>query len=216
MSIPAILSARHRAPAAAAVPWWLSGGVSAANAIVVYQPKGAASLAASYSNLANPGTYDAAPGVAPTLTADGWTFDNTTYLTTNFTAPGLTAWAIRFSNAAVDSSGGIFGDISALYTRLSLSPNRGDGSFIWSNGSSATIPGAAISGGVVISAPSLYVNGNYVAFSSGFAWPASGALRIGAVNSWGPQACKIQALAIYNTTLTAPHVLAISTAMAAI
>ena len=34
---------------------------------MAYQPKGAASLAASYFNLANPGTYNAAPGTAPSL-----------------------------------------------------------------------------------------------------------------------------------------------------
>ena len=65
----------------AAVPWWLSGGISAANCIAAYQPKGAADLAASYVNLANPGTYNAAPGVAPTwAAADGWTFGGTNYL----------------------------------------------------------------------------------------------------------------------------------------
>lgn len=44
--------------AAAAVPWYLAGGVSAANCIAAYQPKGASSLEASYVNLANPGTYN--------------------------------------------------------------------------------------------------------------------------------------------------------------
>jgi hypothetical protein len=76
-----------RRAAAAAVPWWLAGGVAAANAIAVYQPKGAADLAASYVNLANPGTYDAAPGTAPTFdAATGWTFNGSTqYLTTGVT-----------------------------------------------------------------------------------------------------------------------------------
>ncbi len=64
-----------------AAAWWLSGGISAANCIAAYQPKGAADLAASYVNLANPGTYNAAPGVAPTwAAADGWTFGGTNYL----------------------------------------------------------------------------------------------------------------------------------------
>ena len=55
--------------AGAAAQWWLSGGVSAANCVAAYQPIGATSLAASYTNLANPGTYTAAPGVAPTFDA---------------------------------------------------------------------------------------------------------------------------------------------------
>ena len=82
-----------RGAAAAAVPWYLAGGAPAP--IAAYQPKGAASLAASYVNLANPGTYDAAPGVAPThASATGWTFNgNTQYLTTNVATSG-SAWSI--------------------------------------------------------------------------------------------------------------------------
>ena len=41
--------------AAAAVPWYLSGGIAAANCIAAFTPKGAASLAASYDNNAAPG-----------------------------------------------------------------------------------------------------------------------------------------------------------------
>lgn len=69
---------------AAAVPWYLSGGIAAANCIVAYQPKGAASLAASYVNLANPGTYNAEPGSAPSFdTTIGWTFTTSTWLQAN-------------------------------------------------------------------------------------------------------------------------------------
>jgi len=59
--------------AVAAIPWYLSGGIAAANCIAAYQPKGAASLAASYANLPNPGTYNAVPLDAITvLNAYGW------------------------------------------------------------------------------------------------------------------------------------------------
>ena len=76
--IPDFMSVRVMAPQAA-VDWWLSGGINAANAIVVYQPKGAASYAASLVNLANPGTYDAYAGSAPTWAAGtGWTFNGST------------------------------------------------------------------------------------------------------------------------------------------
>lgn len=65
-------------PGTVVEPWYLAGGVALANAVAVYQPIGAASLAASYVNLANPGTYDAAPGVAPTWAgASGWVFNGT-------------------------------------------------------------------------------------------------------------------------------------------
>src|SRR5574338_141498 len=52
---------------AATAPWWLSGGVSPPDVVAAYQPKGAANLAESYINLANPGTYNASPAVSP-----GW------------------------------------------------------------------------------------------------------------------------------------------------
>ena len=73
------MSVRVMAPQAAAVDWWLSGGISAANAILAYQAKGAASYAASLVNLANPGTYDAYAGSAPTWAAGtGWVFNGST------------------------------------------------------------------------------------------------------------------------------------------
>jgi len=65
--------------------WWLAGGISAANCLAAYQPKGAASYAASKVNLANPGTYNLSDGAAyPTWDAvNGWTFvdGNLQYLT---------------------------------------------------------------------------------------------------------------------------------------
>lgn len=61
--------------AAPVVPWYLAGGVAAANCITAYKPKGAADYAASKINLAKPGTMDATDGAAyPTWDANGWTF----------------------------------------------------------------------------------------------------------------------------------------------
>lgn len=94
---------RRAAAAASAVPWYLAGG--APTPIAVYQPKGAASLAASYVNLVNPGTYDAAPGVAPVLDASGWVFNGTSttgnWLDTGIVMPNNQnrACLIRFSDA---------------------------------------------------------------------------------------------------------------------
>jgi len=67
----------HISTGAVVTPWWLSGGIPAANCIAAFQPKGAASLAASYVNLASGGaTWDAAPGDAPGFnTATGWDFN---------------------------------------------------------------------------------------------------------------------------------------------
>lgn len=88
----------------AAASWWLSGGISAANCVAAYQPKGAASLAASYINLANSGTNNAAPVVAPTWNAtDGWVGNGTTQYLTTGVIPGATySMIVRYSNATGD------------------------------------------------------------------------------------------------------------------
>ena len=75
--------------------WWDADG-TISGCVAAYQPIGAASLAASYSNLQNPGTYDAAPGTAPTfLAATGWTFNAATpqYLNTGV-VPSSLNWTV--------------------------------------------------------------------------------------------------------------------------
>ncbi|PKN93028.1 MAG: hypothetical protein CVU44_11390 [Chloroflexi bacterium HGW-Chloroflexi-6] len=64
--------------------------LASADPVIVYQPMLAASQAASYANLVNPGTYDAFAGVAPSWTAPkGWMTNGITqYLRTGYTAPG--------------------------------------------------------------------------------------------------------------------------------
>ena len=98
--------------AAPVIPWYLSGGVAAANCIAAYKSIGAASLAASYINLANPGTYDLtvhAAGTAPNFnTVTGWQFVaagpdalNTGYVPGNTVNRSIIA---RISGATVDAA----------------------------------------------------------------------------------------------------------------
>lgn len=99
------------AGAAAAPPWWTAGGtIPAANCIAAYQPRGAASYAASLVNLAKPGTYDAAPGIAPAWTQlGGWHFTSTSFhrLTTGIT-PGQTwSMAVQFADHKVAAGVGM-------------------------------------------------------------------------------------------------------------
>ena len=67
---------------AVVVPWYLAGGTSIANVIAAHQPLGAASLAASYDDIAHVATtWNAAPGSAPTFDASyGWLFDSSDVL----------------------------------------------------------------------------------------------------------------------------------------
>lgn len=80
--------------------WYtINGQVPLANVIAAYDAKNAANLAASYINLAHPGTNDAAPGFAPGWAAGtGWIFDGINhYLTTGIVPDVDWSVAIRFS-----------------------------------------------------------------------------------------------------------------------
>ena len=83
--------------AQASGPWYLSGGISAANCVWAYLPKGAADLATSYVNLANPGTYNATPRVAPSLSS-GWVFTGTQWLTNTYKLQDTSLVIVQFNN----------------------------------------------------------------------------------------------------------------------
>jgi len=214
---------------AAAAAWYLAGGVSAANCVAAYQPIGAASLAASYVNLANPGTYNAAPGVAPTFdTATGWMFNGSTqYLIAPFSPAYDRSWSfvVRYSDAN-SNIGVTFGIRTADSScRVQIVPGRTNDNRQYIYGNSAAVltisSGGTPSGVMAIAGTTAYING----VSDGSIPGANGgssalqfhiAARIygASVDSYFPG--NIQAVAIYNTTLTAPQVAAISTAMAAL
>lgn len=218
--------------AAAVTGWWLSGGIAAANCLAAYTPKGAASLAASYDNNAAPGnglpdgTYDATPGVAPTwAAATGWTFDGATqYLRTNLVPTNDGTWSamVRFTNATryvgENAFFGTEGNAAARYFYVSASTGAG---LRYANGIAAikwVTPTAAVVG---FAGSDAYRNGVNEGLTLG---SAVGAIvyqiYVGAYNYlnnpifYNP--CTIVALAVWNVTLTAPQVVAVSAAMAAL
>jgi hypothetical protein len=220
LNVPAMKRAAARRRAGA-VPWWLSGGIPAANCLAAYQPKGAANLAASYVNLANPGTYNAAPGVAPTWSAaTGWTFDGSSqYLITGDIIGANTYTTVcLFSNAA----SGVFtmyGTAQGGIGNNRIMPNRSNSVFY---GDTAKGPGMA-SGVVGIAGTSGYRNGvidaagaavgnGSIAMVLGAQSQVSGGVP--SITAYWPG--KIQAYAVYDIVLTAPQMLAIATAMAAL
>lgn len=217
---------------AATVPWYLAGGVAAANCKAAYQPIGAASLAASYVNLANPGVNDAAPGVAPTwASATGWTFNGTPwtgqYLTTGGLAPANDQqWSVvcRFSDGPTTaqsmclfgsaSSGGVAPYFLIFPYWPALNGLYGNGNY-----QSGLAP---LSAGVVgFAGDKVYLDG---VAQSGTIGTAAGTFLspyIGARHDKGSPASfywagKVQALAVYNTPLTAAQMLAIYTAASAL
>jgi len=78
--------------------WWLTDTVATGDIDVVYQPLGADDLAASYSNLNDPGTNDASPTVAPSFaTTTGWGFTGLEHLDTGIAGNGLQTVIVRFA-----------------------------------------------------------------------------------------------------------------------
>lgn len=201
------------ASSGAAANWWQAGGAS--GCVAAYQPKGAASLAASYVNLANPGTYNAAPGVAPTWdVANGWTGDGATqYLTAGFTPASGWSGIIRFSGASTDSKF-LFAAYNGFTAELSISPRWGGTSV---NYATNVVAGVQNSGVLAIANTTAYRNG--VAETGTCNTGTSGTMHLFArytttVNSFF--AGSIQACAFYSTSLTAGQVAAITTAMNAL
>ena len=197
--------------------WWLAGG--APTPIAVYQPKGASSLAASYTNLANNGAqYNAAPGTAPTFdTATGWTFDGLTQYLQAGTLVPADGWSmvVRFTDAATNAR--IAGSEDAGDTRFGFRPNEST-TIRYGQGQSINVSPALTAGVIAVAGQRGYRNGTAEGAAIG-AWSGTstriiqiGAYLIGGSRSFA--SVKIQALAIYNTTLTAPQVAAVSAAMA--
>ena len=216
---------------AAAVSWWLSGGIVAANCLAAYTPKGAASLAASYDNNAAPGnglpdgTYDAAPGTAPTLVAGGWSFvaASLQYLTTGVVpATGYSA-IIQFSGAAFVSNKFLMGSYGgATSSQLLGWYTSGFNRFAYQNGGVLFGSAFAAAGNIAVSGTAAYLNGLAEAGAMG-AWAGAntfgnyiGAYNNAGVGPLGYITATVAAAAIYNTILTAPQVLAVATAMAAL
>jgi hypothetical protein len=202
---------------AAAAKWWLAGGVSASNAVAAYQPKGAASYAASKVNLANPGTYDATEGAAPTwAAATGWTFPfpANKYLLCGAGWSGTYSALVRFANGGSTSPGSVI--IGGPYPSLGLFTNY-FGLHAYRNGTSERSLGSSQTAGVMaVAGAKGYLNGtSEVANLDG-----TGSHATIYIGQTGPNNSywfgDILAVAFYNTTLSAAQVAAVTTAMQAL
>ncbi len=193
-----------------AANWWEAGG--APTPVAVYQPKGAASQAASYVNLVNPGTYDAAPGVAPSWSSGtGWAWNGSTqYLTTGIVPVVDRTWSaiVRFSDASAVDYAVPFG----------VQTNDGNGNVVfdvlpnpvsqaggWENSGYLLMTGGVSAGVMAIAGDTGYLDG--VAESGSISFQAGinvAEITIGCRNLGASQAMffngKIQALAIWDTS----------------
>ena len=214
--MPLLSAGKSRFLGGGRVPWYRAGGAPVP--VAAYQPKSAASLAASYVNLANPGTYDAAPGVAPTLGASGWSFNGTTqYLTSPLFLHGTTH-SVIVRVASVTNGGCAFGTFSGLVYQL---VPKAAGGIEYRTSAIYTIA-PQMTDGVIAMVPGLggYRNGVYETPVAAAALTSGVTLAIGARNNGGAiqvfLAGTIAAIAIYSSVLTADQVAAVSAAMAAL
>jgi len=111
-----------------AIPWYLAGGVPAANCVAAYKPIGAIDIAASYINIANPGTYDlTAPSPPAFDAAVGWTFDGiANYLVTGITNGAAQSWSAVIKFASMTNNGRPFGSYDGGYGFFIIPDNAGN------------------------------------------------------------------------------------------
>lgn len=196
----------------AAAGWWVVAGKTC---VAAYQPIGAASLAASYVNLANPGTYNAAPGGgAPTwASGTGWQAGSGVYLTTGIVPQSTWTVICRFAGMISNSVmfGSFWGGAYYQYERYNNVFYYENGPFV-----AATAP-AGNAGVIAIADRACYLNGT---LDKTLAAGAPSALPIYLLNrnpiAGVATAGSMQAIAIYSDTLSAGEVATVSSAMAAL
>lgn len=212
--------------AGGALPWWNPDGATPAATCGAWQAKGAASLAASYLNLATLGNANIDPavvgGVAPTFDpALGWITNGINqYLKTGVLPAGSFTTIIRFSNGPGNTS-----YLDCLYGAAQSGTQRIE---VWTNALNRlrianqleTNYPAITSGVIAVAGNCAYLDTALLSCGLGGAWTAIARdIYIGARNTGSPTEPwpgYIQAFAVYNLTLTAAQVLARRTAIAAL
>ena len=201
--------------------WYTSP--SGITCVAAYDFVGASSLADSYINEANPGTFDCAPGVAPTWAyGTGVTFNGTTqYLTTGLIP--ASGWSIiaRFSGAVSNVFMVIAGSQRTPGNyRFYLSPRTTTDIRTYGHGFVNQVAGRQASGVMAVAGANCYLNGAADGtVATGWDGASDKAVLIGANNTGSAVnffAGSIQAIAIYSGTLTLADVQTITAAMNAL
>ena len=200
--------------------WW---NVPGKTCVAAYRFIGVASQVISYTNLANPGTYDVVPVNSPLWdNATGLTFDGVTqYLTTGICINSGWSVLVRFSmGSAYD--GALLGSHDGGNRKLAIFPRWTDTLAYYQNGGESSKANGITSGVLAVAGNKAYRNG----ITEGITIPSwsGGAstidIHIGQRNIVGdkknnyPISASIQAVAVYSDTLTAGEVNTCSTTMA--
>lgn len=201
------------------VPWYNTGNTP--DPLAIWQAKGAASLAASYVNLVNPGTHDLTVGVAPTLDSYGWVSDaGLAYLVSDI-VPTLSYTLIArvTATAAVQAFIGVQTSATQrFYFRNTIT----DVNVLRGSATAATAPAITDDAVYAMAGITPYRNGvPETAMSDAGTDPTHpimvmGYNLAGAVASRMLTGTKMAAAAVWNTILTPQQVLDVSTALAAL
>jgi hypothetical protein len=200
-------------------PWYLASEIPAANCVAIYQPKGAASYAASKVNLITPGILDCIDdgGVkSPIWNAiDGWVATtNAQYLKSYISPPAVgQPWSmlVRCSGLTTNYICGIFG----VMGYWGVFPDQSVHIFWIGNSDRMNIPGTADHGVFGFAGNKAYWNGIEQLTNI----PALGAMGsivrpFGASPSFKPGAgAMVQAEVWYSTVLTPAQMFTVSNLM---
>lgn len=207
------------AGAAADNTWWLNdGNIAASDVFAAYQPKGAASYAASLSNLNDPGINDAVAGVAPSWSSgNGWEPNGSTqYLIAGAINPtATTSIIVRMSGVTARSQG--FGGITFPYYHVF--PRFTDNKSYWRYGSFDANSAYTGTGGVFAMTPTgAYIDGVLKTSITASA-PAAQLIYLMAINNGGAAQYFMntpwQAVAIYKINI-APYISELTTLIQAL
>lgn len=202
--------------------WW-EPTTGSYTAVAAYRAIGAASLAASYVNLVNPGTNDAAPGVAPTFnTATGWTFNgSSTYLTTGIVPNSGWTFLIQYTGLS-GSNVYLFGTSNGTWpnARMGIIHNDGGSTTRIENGGANSSGGLQTTGNLAAAGSTGYRNGANPESVPAWSGTTPQAIFIGCRNNAGSPAgystANIRAFVVYSTVLDATQMAEISANMAAL
>lgn len=207
-------------------PWWLAGGIDPSACVAAYRAVGVASLAASYTNLANPSIYTLSPFTPPTFDPSvGWSFDGTMSMTTGILHNQRYSIAVKYSNATYDAAIDRYivaaynpgtGHVHGIQER-----RNGELRFINSNGF-ASVAGVRTSGVAIISTYNAgvyngYYNGEFYLTSLIGTSAVQQNYYIGSrANSTSFYIGNVQAIAFYDAAFTASTVASLTAAMNAL
>ena len=210
-------------PSSAAVSWWLSGGIDAANCIAAYAAKGAADYAASKVNLTGDTTYNLTPIFTdPTFnTVTGWKFSTQPLDTHILPGTGMT-WIVRYAMGGTGNQYSLLGHYLAANRRVEINPLSATAGYYCNAGNSAA--GASMTPGVLCVAGTTGYNNGVSAATGLTAWgdPGTKTVLIGArrredINGVDNYcAGYVLAVAVYNAVLDVTQVGELTTAMAAL